>query len=741
MVSINSLYGSSMNKGIGGLMSGLDTDELVKQMTAATRNKINRQYQAKQKLLYRQESYREITKKLVAFSDKYFSFSSGSKTNILSSTFFEANTFKSSSNYVNVTGNAQNIKNFTIDNINSVASAATLVSSKTVSSKTITTDKMSGYISPLAGEKMTIEYEGKKYSITIDKTFGRGDSEIDLQDVADQLNAQINKIEDLNGGTDGEGTIDDNVLKYVVSGNRLILDNGETAKLTSAGKGITDILKMKVGENAITAEDKEVENDSLFKDAESILSNDESYITFDFNGVKKQIKLSDEVTDASQLATYLQDKLNSAYGNGKISVSEDNGEFSFTASGETNSFSISNISSDLSKLTGIKSGLSNRVNLNSTLEESGIEGLAPDENGKYTITINDVTLSFEKDKTLNDVIKSINSNVDMKVDISYSSTTDTFSVKADETGSHININNIEGNLGFALFGDSLEWTSTPGQDTEITYTLNGQTTSIIRSTSNFSIDGINIELNKNAENLSNITFEVTNNGDDIVEKVKKFIDDYNEIITLIGTRTKEKPNSKYPPLTPDQKEEMKEKEIENWDIEAKKGSLFGDRKMTSLLSDLRISLTGKTDVSELVLANIGISPAFMDTSGKLVLDEQKFKEKLMQNPDEIASLFTGSNSEEGSKQGLAIQISDILRKNIGAFGTSGILIEEAGTDTGLSSDQNNISKKIKDYDKKMESLKRALEVERKKYWNQFTALEKALSNLNAQSSWLTDMMG
>ena len=44
----NSIYGSSTNKGMGGLLSGLDTDDLVTQMTAATRNKINRQYQAKQ---------------------------------------------------------------------------------------------------------------------------------------------------------------------------------------------------------------------------------------------------------------------------------------------------------------------------------------------------------------------------------------------------------------------------------------------------------------------------------------------------------------------------------------------------------------------------------------------------------------------------------------------------------------------------------------------------------------------
>ncbi|NLJ59044.1 MAG: flagellar hook-associated protein 2, partial [Tissierellia bacterium] len=116
-----SIYGTSINKGIGGLLSGLDTDDLVEQLTSGTRNKINRQYQAKQQLLYKQEAYREISSKLISFNNKYFSYSSGSINNILSPRFFESYTFNSTSNYVNVTGRAENIKNLTINNIKSVA--------------------------------------------------------------------------------------------------------------------------------------------------------------------------------------------------------------------------------------------------------------------------------------------------------------------------------------------------------------------------------------------------------------------------------------------------------------------------------------------------------------------------------------------------------------------------------------------------------------------------------------------
>ena len=70
-----------------------------------------------------------------------------------------------------------------------------------------------------------------------------------------------------------------------------------------------------------------------------------------------------------------------------------------------------------------------------------------------------------------------------------------------------------------------------------------------------------------------------------------------------------------------------------------------------------------------------------------------------------------------------------------------MLVEEAGMSGGLTSDKNSISDKIKDYDKKMAELKKDLQAEREKYWKQFSSLEQSLNQLNAQSSWLTNMMG
>ena len=737
------LYGSSINKGMGGLMSGLDTDDLVNQMTAGTRNKINRQYQAKQKLLYKQEAYREISSKLQTFNNKYFSYSSSSKTNILSSKFFESYTYKPSSDYVNVTGNASEISNFKINSITSVAKAATYTTTNPASSQSFSSDAIPGYMPSIAGDTMTIEVEGKRYDFKISSDFKYTGEELNirLNDIVAELNNQIDSMKDADGNNLSES------LQYSAVNGEIVFETGE-AKLIAASNDILKTFNIdNITEDTSASSNGQVVNSNLIRTAEDVFL--DSSITFDFNGVRKTIALSEMsegkfdgtsyTYDAEGLSDFLNTKLTEAYGAGNVNAVLDAETIIFSASGSTNVFGVSNLSSDLSILTGIKSGDSNRLNISKSIGSLYGEdvGLSININGKLIDGIN-------KDMSISEVLKKINKDSD--VDITYSNITDKFVIVSKDTGKASKIE-ITGELADNLFGGSIgDDIEITGEDTVMNVTVHGQDIDIARSSANFSIDGINIELNKNAilpPEDTPITFDVINNTDEVIERVKQFIDDYNEIIDLLSTKTKEKPRRDYPPLTPEQQDEMEEKEIENWLIEAKKGVLFGDNNINTLLNKLRASMTGMTSVSELALSNVGIAAASMDTSGKLVFNEDKFREKLIEAPDEIASLFTGiaDESDEYARSGISSQILDIIKENIGALGTSGKLIEEAGSDSGRTSDQNNISLKIKDYDEKMAELKKSLEKERQRYWNQFSSLEQSLNKLNAQSSWLMDMMG
>ncbi len=806
-MSSASLYGSSTNKGFGGLVSGLDTDDLVKQMTARTRNKINRQYQAKQKLLYKQEAYRSISSKLLEFSNKYFS-NSSTDLNVLNPSFFKASTIESSSKYVTISGNIDNIKNFSINSISSVATNSSFASTNIVSQHTFSSNDIKDITSTLAGETMNIEFKGKSYDIEISKTFGLGNAGLSLTDVVTELNTQLKKI---------DGNSELQLLKYKVDGNKIVFETG-TAKLSGASTDIISVLNMSPGQAAASLADV---TSSLTITKEEIFSNKDAYMTFDYNGIQKTISFSkmlekkDDGTpkytyDADGVSKMLQNELNAAYGTGKVTAVYNIGtkKISFEAAGTTNLFGVSSISKDLRCLTGIEPTTYNRINTTAAISKANL--LNPPTSAEldlvshkmgYSLSVNGKVFEFEETATLSDIMKKINSDADAGVNIFYSSTTDTFTVKSTITGSNsgVEIKDLKGTLAESLFGKSansllqpdeyiknengiqniykadgtkigtvdyiketsdytinyddgkgtditgVSYVENKGTDTTMEYTLNGIKTQVTRSTAQFSVDGINVSLSEKAVGTatqeSPINFTVTSNTKEVVERVKQFVTDYNEIIGLMYTKTSEKPNRDYQPLTPEQSDDMEKNEIENWTKEAKKGALFGDSKINTVLNGFRSAMSTKTSVSNLTLADIGISYASMDTSGKLSFDEEKFKKNLAQYADEMVDLFSGVSTEKNGISGLAVQVKSILKDNIGNYGSTGILVEEAGMDNSITSDRNNISEHIKDYNDKLSNLKKDLQKERDRYWRKFTELEKTMSKLNSQSSWFMNNMG
>nr|WP_312577431.1 flagellar filament capping protein FliD [Sedimentibacter sp.] len=808
-VSSTSLYGSTTNtKAIGGLASGLDTDTLVEQMTSATVSKISKQYQAQQKLVYQQEAYRKIINSLSNFNSTYFSYSTTTGSSVLNSSFFKAYSMESSSKYVSVIGDADNVNNFSISNISSVATKSSFASSKAVTSGFFSSyDLTDQYASSLAGTSMTINYGGTDYTLTLDKNFGRGNEAVELTDVAEALNEQIDKIADLNGGTNDDAT--DNKLIYSVDGNKLVLTNSDTTKtvkLTSASSAILNNLNMAAGSDAQSeSEISEEQIAALSIETSTAIKDKNQYMTFDYNGVTKKINLTDTITDGNSLAAYLQAELNKAYGTNKVTASydSDNNKLTFSAVGQNNLFGVCDISTDLKAVTGIDPTTYNRLNKTSAVTDAGVEGLDTSADS-YKITINDIQFEFDKSMSMTDIMKEINNNSEAGVNVYYSSTTDTFTVKATETGSHkgVVIKDVDGggNLASSLFGtsvndllqngefiktedgaeniykivngvetkigtanydgdtkkytidyidgkgtditSSVDYKINQGTDTTMTYTMNGIETTVTRSTSNFSIDGVSISLNEKAVGEATdedpITFTATNNTDEVVKRVKQFVDDYNEVLELISTAVSEKHNRDYAPLTPAQKEDMSEDEITLWEAEAKKGMLYGDSMLRNLLSNLRGAVSSRTSGTDLILSNIGISAASYDTSGKLTFDEDKFVEMLTQNPDDITALFT---EESTNVSGIAVQIKSILKENIGNYGYSGILVDRAGADNSTTTNENYLSDRIEEYDDKLADLKEKLEDERTRYWKKFSNLETTLNNLNSQSSWLTNMLG
>ena len=858
--SSSSLYATaSSSKRLTGLMSGLDTDELVKQLTIGTQNKIDSANQKKQIATWQQEAYQALIKSISEFQTKYFN-SSSSSNSILNASFFNSTSIVNNSSYVKLSGLANVAQNMQIKSITALAKQASYVATNKVSSQAIQTGEIQSEWtkSAVTGATMKISFEGKDYTLTV----GSDGKTTQTSDIANQLNQQLKdqglgdklgasvdvdgkfilknkddfsssavtiksgseallsglglKANDsgtavtgsdavneayftnhsiaagskLNLKIDGNdytftipsalslpvGAVDENYSKALEtalndavktntdlkgkinfsvdsSGNvSLTSTEGKSIEITDGSKSLLNGLGFSSGGTISTT--GTVNQSELYKTyLDESLSG--STLTFDLNGLSKTISF--DATQAGsydtpeKLKDYLQTKLDSAFGSGKVQAVIKDGGLSFTTTGsDTDVLTIS--SSSKSGVLGVDGALrvyageSNRINLNKTLRDVQKElstGLATDGAdllSEYKISVNGKDFTFNATDNINTIMKTINNDSDANVTISYSSTLDRFSIVAKNGGasSQVKIEDITGNLSKVLFGES-SVTGTPGQDAELEVSFdNGQSfTKITRSSNSFTMDGVNFELQKtttgsDVSETNPITFSVESKTDDLVTKIKTFIDDYNAILTTVnGLISEKKPtDATYAPLTDDQKSEMSESQITAWEKKAKQGLLFNDSLLSSFAQDWRHSMTDVVSSMSSALYQVGISSSSYSDNGKLTVDEDKLKEVLNSDPDKIAQLFT-------STDGIATRMQNVMKKYANdSLVNTGLFITKAGSSTSTV-DTSELAKKMKEYDTQVKTLKTRLTSQQEYYYNKFTALETYIARMNSQASFFT----
>ena len=95
------------------------------------------------------------------------------------------------------------------------------------------------------------------------------------------------------------------------------------------------------------------------------------------------------------------------------------------------------------------------------------------------------------------------------------------------------------------------------------------------------------------------------------------------------------------------------------------------------------------------------------------------------------------------KGGVMTNIKTIFDKYAGTEGaTKGLFVQQAGAkESPLSMLDNVLQKQMDSYDDLIDSLNDKLEDEIEKYYNKFSKLETYISNMNSQSSWLSQQFG
>jgi flagellar hook-associated protein 2 len=226
-------------------------------------------------------------------------------------------------------------------------------------------------------------------------------------------------------------------------------------------------------------------------------------------------------------------------------------------------------------------------------------------------------------------------------------------------------------------------------------TINGVEVTSTTNTVDDAIPGMTITIL--AETEDPVVVTVSSDPDAIEEKVQAFVDSFNAIVSFIDVQT-----------------------VFNADEDIK-GAFVGESSVRRV-NDGIVSLVTQSfddlDQDYNALSLIGIST---DGDGKLELDSDTFQEILLDEPDQVADLFTDEN-------GFIEAMLEKLDLYVDPY------------DGSLEVRKDSLDDRIEDMEDSIDELDRRLERLELRLRKQFTAMESLLGSLGGSSQFLGAMM-
>lgn len=475
-----------------------------------------------------------------------------------------------------------------------------------------------------------------------------------------------------------------------------------------------------------------------------------------------EFKLNDVVigryTEDSKLSEIMSDINSNSEAGVKVSYSKTTREFVFNSK-ETGSENQISISGGLAEAMFGSTEISDK-STGTFGEAYGVPWLNgqevnfkfPESGGGYAFTVG-------KDDTIEDVADKLNKSIfNHGCTAAYNKYTGELEITDDKSGAKVDLemwvdHPVMGRFDLKFQEEKAPNVSyTPGQDAKFKVTVNGTEKEMTRGSNSVEIDGMSIKFNEKFDEADGgaVSFKTSTDSDKIVDAVKSMVTDYNEMMTEIRKAYATMPYQdssgafkSYEPLTEEQKAGMSENEIKNYEERAKQGILFGDTNLRSLYERMqRVFQPGGAD--SVLLQKIGIGTSFSsDNVATLTLDENKLREALENDPDQVTELFTRSSENGASGNGLMQGMKTQLDRYAGLTGsTKGILIQQAGTPlNSLSLLDNQWQKEIDNLGTQIEKWQDKLESQVDRYTSMFSRLEVLINQMNSQSSTLAGLMG
>lgn len=715
---------------ITGLASGMDIDSMVKKLMDANRIPLTKLNQQKTTLTWQRDAYRAVNTKISDFRNTVFDMK-------LTSSFSNRTAVSDAADSISVSGTATATEGVYQIQVKQVAETAKLTSGSAVGAKSKSgVDTKLQDLGLTAGTTLTIAGEKGSATITVKKD--------------DSLDTLVRAINNKANSTGVKVSYDATLDHFFFSSS----GTGSAAKIDLQSEDsslISNVFKLSPVSADITTGSQILNPSTPIK---ADLAADQT-LRIGYNG-----KTADfTITDTTDIGTLIDQINNSDIGAAGVTAYLDaNNKLAFSNPDSAKAISFSDETSDGDDITAILG-----LDAPTTAPKAGslqtgsvafADGITTKINDKYTadqtlrIAYDGKTVDFTVSATtqIGSLIDQINnSDIGKKGVTAYLDANNKLAFTNPDSSKSITITDetsdgkdVVADLGLDAPTVTARTTSgivSKGKDAVIEY--NGVEGTY--ATNTFSINGLNFTAKKVMTAAANIT--VSQDTDAIYDKIKNFVDKYNEMISSINSTLDEKKYSDYAPLTDEQRSEMKEDEITQWETKAKSGLLRNDQMISSALNGFRLALS--SDVSGLPsgdikkLSQIGITTGTYSEKGKLYIDPTALKKAISEHPDEVAALFTasdGGNKASNTGDGLATRLVEQADNLMASLKT------KAGTASSVDSTYT-IGKRMGEYDEQISALTTRLDDLETKYYNQFSAMETYINQMNAQSAYLSQQFG
>ena len=757
---------------VTGLMSGMDTDDIVKKMLSGQQNKLNKANQQRELISWRRDAYRSAINKLTSFQSKFLDVISTSSI-LRPSNFNTASariTDEAMSKYFTVTGSGTSAGNIMIDDITQLATAQRIDGAftgnfepgkidfnNTANLSGSGTDRWANFFTTNQTLDITVNGETKAVTLNLNRAdymsntgtaanpvwTWNGDAGFEqfTQDLTSGLNAELAskfgtmpdgstpKLEVINNGVQANPgqniTHDVDLSLNIGNGNIVSISGGAASALfgQSTVANFADVNRNSIASLGVKPYNNEVK-----------FSINEVVFTFSANTTLK------EVMDA-------------------VNKSGAGVNMAFSASGNT--FSLT------SKVTGSADNI--------RLVDLGIEQTNSD--GKIEVIGSGPLADAQivRSGSVYEIIRGEETLIYNRQGNSLVYARGAADINATGLGRILSADDVEDSMAQTdflakLFGGESDANGkitvdpdrmTQGQDAVVEFAGEGRR---IFSSNDITVNGIDISLKQTTGTIADGDFvrkadwvpagaAASADSSRTVEAIKSFIEEYNQLVEELTAMTSERrPRSRgsyYMPLTDEQKGAMNEADIKKWEEEAKKGLLYGDQTISRIVDALRGALMNPVTLADgrsVSLASVGIrsSANFTeDRSGKLIVDEDRLKAAIENDPDMITALFTqqpAASSAQLSDKGAGVRFQEIFTSAINVSvdeNRRGSLIRIAGSGgANVFVDNTSIlSRQTTQTDTLIERILKRMETDENRYYMQFSKLETALARMSRQAAF------